>query len=88
MNVSLTPELVKFVRERLNSGMYHSASEVIREGLRLLAEQENLKQERLAALRKEVARGLASAEAGKLVDGDTTITELLKGLENRRKKKV
>ena len=68
--------------------MYHSASEVIREGLRLLAEQENLKQERLAALRKEVARGLASAEAGKLVDGDTTITELLKGLKKRRKKKV
>lgn len=36
MNVSLTPELEKFVQGKVESGLYHSASEVIREGLRLL----------------------------------------------------
>jgi Arc/MetJ-type ribon-helix-helix transcriptional regulator len=36
MNVSLTPELEKFVNGKVESGLYHNASEVIREGLRLL----------------------------------------------------
>jgi antitoxin ParD1/3/4 len=36
LNVSLTPELEKFVNQKVKSGMYHSASEVIRDGLRLL----------------------------------------------------
>jgi antitoxin ParD1/3/4 len=76
---------VKFVREKLKSGMYHSASEVVREGLRLLAEQEKLKQERLAVLRAEVAKGLASARAGQLVDGETAIAEILDKLSRRRK---
>ena len=40
MNISLTPELEKFVADRLGSGLYHSASEVIRDALRLLREKE------------------------------------------------
>src|SRR5205085_11483455 len=39
MNVSLTPELEKFVQSRVASGRYQTASEVIREGLRLLEER-------------------------------------------------
>ena len=42
MNVSLTPELEQYVNGKVQSGMYHSASEVIREGLRLLKEREEL----------------------------------------------
>lgn len=41
MNVSLTPSLEKFIQEKVDSGMYNSASEVIREALRLLAAREN-----------------------------------------------
>jgi hypothetical protein len=37
MNVSLTPELERFVKGTVESGLYRNASEVIREGLRLLA---------------------------------------------------
>lgn len=44
MNVSLTPELEQFVQEKVSSGLYYSASEVIREGLRLLKEREQLQQ--------------------------------------------
>ena len=40
MNVSLTPELEKFVDDKVESGLYNNASEVIREGLRLLKEND------------------------------------------------
>lgn len=53
MNVSLTPELEKMVAERVTSGRYASASEVIREALRLLEERDQLNQ-----LRQEVRLGL------------------------------
>ena len=51
---------------RLQSGMYHSPSEVIREGLRLLGEQDTLKQMRLQELRREIAIGIEQADRGDL----------------------
>ena len=41
MNVSLTPELEKFIRKKVSSGLYNNASEVVREALRLLVRQES-----------------------------------------------
>lgn len=63
MNVSLTPELEKWVQAKVESGMYTSASEVIREGLRLLKEQDALKEIRLAELRREIRQGIDSGES-------------------------
>jgi antitoxin ParD1/3/4 len=60
MNISLTPELEKFITERVQSGMYNSASEVVREALRLLQEQQMLKEIKLAELKKEIQRGKES----------------------------
>ena len=54
MNVSLTPELEQYVQEKVSSGLYYSASEVIREGLRLLREREQLQQIRLQELRQDI----------------------------------
>ncbi len=48
MNVSLTPELEALVAQKVESGRYTSASEVIREALRLLEEQDQIRQKRLA----------------------------------------
>ncbi len=62
MNVSLTPELEQYVQEKVSSGLYYSASEVIREGLRLLKEREQLQQIRLRELRQEIQAGLDSGE--------------------------
>ncbi|WGV28266.1 type II toxin-antitoxin system ParD family antitoxin [Halotia branconii] len=63
MNVSLTPELEKWVQSKVESGMYTSASEVIREGLRLLKEQDAFKAIRLAELRREIQQGIDSGES-------------------------
>jgi antitoxin ParD1/3/4 len=66
MNVSLTRELEALVHEKVRSGLYHSASEVIREALRLLQEQEQLRQLRLAELRREIAVGVRQADRGQV----------------------
>jgi antitoxin ParD1/3/4 len=88
MNVSLTPELEGFVQRLVESGLYGSASEVVRDGLRLLAEREGLKDARLEELRKEIARGLSSAEAGRLKDGSATLREIGNVVRKRGKKRA
>lgn len=70
MNVSLTPELEDLIAQKVQSGRYTSASEVIREALRLLEEQDRLRQERLAAVRREIDEGLAQLDRGEAIPGD------------------
>jgi antitoxin ParD1/3/4 len=67
MNVSLTPELEQLVTEKVESGRYTSASEVIREALRLLEEHDQLKQQRLAQVREKIDRGLQQLDSGQSV---------------------
>lgn len=88
MNVSLTDELTRFVHEKVNSGLYHSASEVIREGLRLLQEREELRQFKLARLREAVAVGLSQIETGEVeeLDLDAFEAEGMALLEGRAKR--
>lgn len=68
MTVSLTPQLDRFVREQVASGKYASSSEVVRAGLRLLAEQEEERAHRQAALKRFVQEGLDDLESGKVVE--------------------
>ncbi len=63
MNISLTPELEAFVQQKVESGLYRSASEVVREGLRLLKERDILVQIKLEELRQELRAGLDSGPA-------------------------
>ena len=64
MNVSLTPQLESYVKQKVADGMYNSVSEVMREALRLLEERDQLRQVKLEALRKDIAEGLESVEQG------------------------
>ncbi|MGC2780377.1 MAG: type II toxin-antitoxin system ParD family antitoxin [Bradyrhizobium sp.] len=61
MNVSLTKELDEFVKAKVSSGRYTSASEVVSEALRLMEQAE---QARLDFLRQAWAAGQASGDAG------------------------
>ena len=72
MNVSLTPELEKFVQDKVSSGQYSNASEVIREGLRILKEHDELRENR----REQIERGWQEAQRGELVDGATAFRRI------------
>ncbi len=76
MNVSLTPELEQFVQEKVKSGRYLSASEVVREALRLLEDRDRIQQIKLETLRKEIRVGVEQIERGEVVDGDAVFAEL------------
>lgn len=64
MNITLGSEFEKRINEKVASGLYTSASEVIREGLRLLFEKDMAKQQQLEILRQEVSRGFEQLSAG------------------------
>ena len=85
MNVNLTPELEKLVQRKVASGLYNNQSEVVREALRLLAEQDKLREAHVADLRKALAEGLSQADRGELLDGPKIVAELRKALRRRRK---
>ncbi len=86
MNVSLTPELEQIVNFKVKSGLYNSASEVVREGLRLLQQRDELRELKLEALRTEIQKGVDDLEAGRFSDGRLAMREkrdlLLKLKEN------
>lgn len=64
MNVHLTPQLTALVRSKVDSGMYNSASEVIREALRLLEEQDRLREIRREELRMALKVGFEQLDRG------------------------
>jgi antitoxin ParD1/3/4 len=64
LNVSLPPELESRVRRHVESGLYGSASEVIREALRLFEAYQNVRMANLAALKADIDRGMADLAAG------------------------
>lgn len=68
MNVSLTPELEKFVSAKVRAGRYSSASEVVREALRLLEEHDQERITQLAGFNRELGRRLTSLDRGEHVD--------------------
>ena len=68
MNVSLTPELEQLVNEKVDSGLYQTASEVVREALRLLKERDHARQQ----LRADVGAGFDQLARGEAKAYDKT----------------
>ena len=85
LNVSLTPKLSQFVTATVASGRYLSASEVVREGLRLLEERELLRQAGLEEARKKIAAGLASLDRGEGIPGEEVFSEIEARLDRLEK---
>lgn len=85
MNVSLTPQLEAFVKQKVETGMYTSVSEVVREALRLMEAQDAVQVMKLTALREDIRRGLSSLENGKGTPLDMSAIKA-KGRERLAKK--
>lgn len=84
MNISLTKELETYVSRKVESGLYHTASEVIRDGLRLLKERDELHQGKLAELRREIAVGVDQADRGLVSAFDEEATARVKARGRKR----
>lgn len=85
MNVLLTPELERRIAETVESGLYTSASEVVRESLRLLFETEAVREGRLDRLRAEIQVGLDQLDRGEAIPGEQVLAEVTERLERRRR---
>ena len=76
MNVHLTPELEALVQAKVKSGRYNSASEVVREALRLFEERDELLELRKDAIRQQIDAGWYSLRRGEGVDGEAFFADL------------
>lgn len=72
LSITLPPEMANFIRQKVDSGLYGSNSEIIREALRGMMEREK----RLEKLDDAIARGMADAEAGRTQEIDEVRAEL------------
>lgn len=82
LNISLTRQLQKFIDDRVKSGRYTSASEVVREGLRLMQEREAA----LESFRRQIAEGTATADRGDFVRPELLIEDLRRLSRRHRRK--
>ena len=73
-SISLGSHFESFIKERVESGRYASASDAVRAGLRLLEEDEA----KLEMLRGTLAKGEASLDKGESVDGESFLEKILK----------
>ena len=70
MNVSLTPQLERFIERKVREGKYQTASEVVREALRLLADRDDRRALELDRLRRDIRLGLDDIRTGRVADLD------------------
>lgn len=86
MNVSLTPELEKFIQDKVNAGLYNSASEVIRESLRLLHTHDDLQKQRIAQLNQAIDIGMEQLQQGQRVNGKLSYEKMKRKVDTIAKK--
>jgi antitoxin ParD1/3/4 len=72
LSITLPPEMASFIRQKVDSGLYGSNSEIIREALRGLRERER----RLERLDTAIAQGMADAESGRVQGVEVVRSEL------------
>lgn len=78
MNISLTNELDQWINQKVESGLYKSSSEVIRDGLRLLRRQEDQRKAMIEDLRHELMIGINQLDSGESVDLDSNLIKTIK----------
>lgn len=82
MNVSLTAEMVEFVEREVSSGEYVSASEVVRDAIRLMRREKEREEAKLRLLREEIDRGYEQSERGEF--SSRSVDEIAESVLNRQ----
>ena len=85
MNISLTPPLEALVQEKVASGFYNNASEVVREALRLMNDRDQRDAAKLERLRTEAALGFAALDRREF--SSKSLSQIAEEVRNRHKKK-
>lgn len=76
MNISLNTKLEKYINQKVEEGNYNSASEVVRDALRLMIERETFIGQKIQRLNKEIEVGLNQLSKGEGVEGKSVFQEL------------
>jgi antitoxin ParD1/3/4 len=87
VNVHLTAELEQFVQTKVQSGRYNSASEVVREALRLMEQKDEVRSIQLQELRSRIDKGLGQADRSEGADGDEFMHRMIEDLDTREAKR-
>ncbi len=82
-NINLTEHFDDFVERQVSSGRYSNASEIVRDALRLLEEQEQVRKAKLKALRQAAKQGFDEIDQGKgiVIKGKKALTRFFKEIE-------
>ena len=83
-SVALSPHFENFIQQQVKSGRYNNASEVVREGLRLLKEHDEIR----VKWREQIERGWLQAERGEVVDGPTAMAETRERVKAKARKRA
>jgi antitoxin ParD1/3/4 len=91
MNISITPELEKFVQQEVKTGLYQSASEVIRAALRRLKEDKEKRKSRFvvsskAELEEKLLEGISELDGGEGLPGEQVFAQLKAHSAQRRRR--
>ena len=77
MDISLSGDFEKFIKEQMATGLYNSVNDIVQEALSLLISRKSIPQERIAMLNKDIDEALAEFEAGKHKDGHAVMRNLI-----------
>jgi len=84
MNVSLTPELERRIAEKVESGLYTTASEVVREALRMLFEADENRTRLVGKLNAEIQDAIHQLDRGEGIAGEAVHEEAMRLIEAAR----
>lgn len=88
MNVHLTPELETLVHKKVKTGRYNSASEVVRDALRLFEDRDRVRKLQILEIRRKINEGWASLERGEGLDGEEFFRRLAREEQKLRRKRA
>jgi antitoxin ParD1/3/4 len=84
MEITLKPELMEFISDKITQGKYQTLNEAINKGIELLKFQEEIYQGRFEELQKEIIIGVEASERGEVIDSEVLFSQL----ENKLKEKT